>query len=582
MWTHGHQGESAMSFGLKKLNITTSMAMTSVGLLTLALVAVGFIVYNVASNQAIESAVAKQDVNLRVAATLFEERVEDAKITWKGDGNVSRIELTTIPEFSSHDLIDTIGRMTGETATVFAWDPETKDFWRKTTNIIKPDGKRAVGTPLGKNGAVYPVVTSGKTFIGQATILGKDYYTIYQPIFASSNDIVGILYAGVEKAAIQANVSEIMTKFLMLAAPVVLVAGILAMIMVKRLLGPVTQLTSVASRIAEDDLSVEVPFADRMDQIGLMAQAVETLKQNSIQRLELAGSQESAEAATIERQEKLQELIGMFRTSAAELLESVGETASGLDETAEALTKIAQESSSHASETLGSSDEATQNVQTVASAAEELSASIGEISRQVARTTEVVGRATEGTRVTNEKVEGLAESAAKIGEVVTLIQAIAEQTNLLALNATIEAARAGEAGKGFAVVASEVKELATQTSKATEEIGAQIAAIQGATKESVAAIAEITEIMEEVNTYTSTIAAAVEEQGAATNEISQNVQRASVGTTSVSANMSKLSQAVDQTSTSAEMVLAASGELTGKTEQLRTEVGHFLEGVAAA
>lgn len=582
MWPHGHKGESGMSFGLKKLNITTSMAMTSVGLLTLALVAVGFIVYNVASNQAVESAVSKQDVNLRVAATLFEERVDGAKITWKSGGNVSRVELAAVPEFSSHDLIDTIGRMTGETATVFAWDPETKDFWRKTTNIIKPDGKRAVGTPLGQKGAVYPIVTSGKTFQGQATILGKDYYTIYQPIFTPSNDIVGILYAGVEKAAIQANVSEIMTKFIMLAAPVVFIAGILAMVMVRRLLGPVTQLASVTSRIAEGDLSVDVPFADRTDQIGVMAQAVETLKQSSIQRLELAGSQENAEAATMERQEKLQELIAMFRTSAAELLESVGETASGLDETAEALTQIAQESSNHASETLGSSDEATQNVQTVASAAEELSASIGEISRQVARTTEVVGRATEGTRVTNEKVEGLAESAAKIGEVVTLIQAIAEQTNLLALNATIEAARAGEAGKGFAVVASEVKELATQTSKATEEIGAQIAAIQGATKESVAAIAEITEIMEEVNTYTSTIAAAVEEQGAATNEISQNVQRASVGTTSVSANMSKLSQAVEQTSTSAEMVLAASGELTGKTEQLRTEVGHFLEGVAAA
>lgn len=571
-----------MGLKFNKLKITTSMALASGGFLAVAMMVIGFIVYNVSSNQARELAVAKQDVNLRVAATLFNERVDGVNVKWSGDGNVSRIELAGLPEFTSHDLIDNIGRMTGETATVFAWDPETRDFWRKTTNIIKPDGKRAVGTPLGQKGAVYPVVTKGETFHGEATILGKDYYTIYQPIFTPSNEIIGILYAGVEKAAVQANVSEMMSKFIMLAAPVLIIAVVLSMVIVSRLLRPITTLAEITGRIAEDDLSVDVQYTERTDQIGLMAKAVETLKQRSRERLELADTQQASDAEQTDRQARIHELIEAFRNSSTDLIASVADTASGMDQTAGTMTEIAQESASRASETQSSSDEATRNVQTVASAAEELSASIGEISSQVARTTEVVGRATEGTRVTNEKVEGLAESAGKIGEVITLIQAIAEQTNLLALNATIEAARAGEAGKGFAVVAAEVKELATQTSKATEEIGAQIAAIQGATKESVQAIAEITEIMEEVNTYTGTIAAAVQEQGAATAEISENALRASEGTTSVSSNMSQLTQAVDQTSSSAQMVLAASGDLSHKTEELKSEVNRFLEGVAAA
>ena len=566
----------------RKLTIATKISIITCGLIIASLAVVG-ITANLVINAKVRSDTLKsQDASLRTAASLFEDKLDGFKVSWTADGNVSGVVVEGIPDFTNHDLIDRVGRATGETATIFAWDPETGDFWRRTTNIVKPDGSRAVGTPLGTGGKVFPVVRKGETYRGEANILGTDYFTVYLPIRSTTGEIVGILYVGVEKAEIQAIVADLMTK-LMIGTLVVILLGAAASVASARfLIRPVKELARVTDEIASDNLKVDVPHTDMQDDIGTLARSVVRLKTASAERQTLQAQREAQDEAARERQLRVEKRISEFRDSINVLVNAVSQTARGLDDTSGTLTRIAQENTDRATHSVKASDEASQNVASVATAAEELSSSIGEIRRQVAQTTQVVARATASSQASNEKVASLAQSADRISEVISLIGAIAEQTNLLALNATIESARAGEAGKGFAVVASEVKQLAAQTSKATDEISEQISEIQSATRESVDAIMQIINIVTEVDNYTSAIAAAIEEQGAATDEISQSVQRASMGTHQVSDTMSILLDGVTHTTGSAETVLNSANALLEKTDMLTQEIDRFVRDVSAA
>ncbi len=276
----------------------------------------------------------------------------------------------------------------------------------------------------------------------------------------------------------------------------------------------------------------------------------------------------SVATAQVNMAKRVQEVVGIVASAAAEM-----------EASAQSLAATAEETNRQATAVAAASEEASTNVQTVASATEELSASVSEIGKQVGESSRIAQQAVVEAERTNAAVKGLAEAADKIGAVVQLINDIASQTNLLALNATIEAARAGEAGKGFAVVASEVKTLANQTAKATEEIGAQIAAIQTATGDSVQAIQGIGATIKQINEIAAAIAAAVEEQGAATQEISRNVQQAAAGTTEVSTNIASVSQAATQTGSAAGEVLGAARELAGHGTKLNTEIEEFLRAV---
>jgi methyl-accepting chemotaxis protein len=409
----------------------------------------------------------------------------------------------------------------------------------------------------------------------------------------------------------------------------VLAVGALAWVVGRGIARPLVDLTDTTERLAEGNLEVKVHGTERSDEVGRLARSLEVFQQNAVEARKMQAEQErlraeseaakeqrrqaeehakaereaekerqrQAEEARRAEQERdraerqatqerrathLGELIATFDRGVSTMLKTVAGAASELQTTAASLTSTASQTRDQATAVAAASEEASTNVQTVASATEELSASIGEISRQVAQSAAMSANAVDKAKSTGDTVKGLATASERIGQVVDLIHTIAQQTNLLALNATIEAARAGEAGKGFAVVASEVKALANQTAKATEEIGQHVGDIQKATDQTVSAIDSIGQTIAEISQVATAIASAVEEQGAATQEISRNVQEAAAGTGEVSTNVAGLSEGASATGEAATTVLAASSELAQQAERLRGEIDRFLSEVKAA
>ena len=363
----------------------------------------------------------------------------------------------------------------------------------------------------------------------------------------------------------------------------VLVALIIGFGLVRGISTPLVRMTAAMRRLADGDTALEIPGFGRGDEIGRMAAAVQVFKDSMIRAVELTAEQERSKVAAGAAQKAvLNRTADAFEAKVGGLVAMLSSGATELQATAQSLASTATETTQQASTVAAAAEETSAGVQTVASAAEELTASISEINRQVSQSARITGKAVADARRTDTIVRALAEGAQKIGQVIQLISNIAGQTNLLALNATIEAARAGEAGKGFAVVASEVKSLATQTAKATDEIGAQIGQIQSATAEAVQAIKEISTTIEEVSAIATTIAAAVEEQGAATAEIARNVQKTAASTRDVTTNITGVNQAASQTGAAASQVLEAAGGLSQQAEQLTVEVGRYVAGVRAA
>jgi methyl-accepting chemotaxis protein len=362
----------------------------------------------------------------------------------------------------------------------------------------------------------------------------------------------------------------------------IILSGLSVRVVSRHVIRPLHQLRDVMLRLAGGDLSVEAPFSDRHDEIGALANALATFRDQARDKArieaEQRGHQQNAEA----RHKATEAHIVSFDAGVRIALTGLADASTKMDRASDDVQAIAERSNEQAQNAAAAAREASSNVAGIAAATEELSSSILEISRQVAHAASITTRAVEETRQTDDTVRGLAEAARQIGAVVKLISDIAAQTNLLALNATIEAARAGEAGKSFAVVASEVKSLANQTAKATDEIATQISSVQGVTHAAVEAIRKIGSTIEEVSAVANSIAAAVEEQGASTQEIARNTQSAAHRTREVSATVANVTEDADATGTTSKAVKAAALALGAESQRLRSQVDTFLDQMRAA
>jgi methyl-accepting chemotaxis protein len=392
----------------------------------------------------------------------------------------------------------------------------------------------------------------------------------------------------------------------------IVLTALFVFFVVRGITGPLAKLTNATTKLADGDTASDIDIPETKDQVGTLVGAIKVFRMNLIDSNRLQAEQREAEKqaladeqkraeekrvaeataedqkrdteakAEAERKQAMLEMADEFEKNVMSVVEGLSSATTEMQSSAEAMSATASQTSSQATAVAAASEEAATSVQTVAAAAEELSATVAEISRQVTESNEIAQSAVDEAAATNQKVQGLSEAAQKIGDVVSLINDIASQTNLLALNATIEAARAGDAGKGFAVVASEVKSLATQTGKATEEIGAQISSIQTETEAAVEAIQSIGATVGKMGEIATSVANAVEEQGSATNEIATSVQQAAAGTQEVSSNIVQVTQAADESHSSSGQMLDASKELALQGNVLREEVEKFLESVRAA
>lgn len=343
---------------------------------------------------------------------------------------------------------------------------------------------------------------------------------------------------------------------------------------------PIRQIGGVLLQLARGRTDVRIPYVDRGDEIGDTARAASVFKDNLLHMARIEAEQKAADARTREaRQSEMLRLADTFEKSIGEIVNSVSTTSTQLETAASTLTKAADTTKQLASAVASAAEQTSTNVRVVSDATDEISASTGEISHQSRNSSDMVQEAVRQAEMTDGRMAGLTDAANRIGEVVNLITAIAGQTNLLALNATIEAARAGESGRGFAVVASEVKMLAQRTTEATEEIRAQVAGIQTASRDSVSALKEIRGTIIRLSEVAAAIAAAVDEQDATTHGIAQNVKQVAQGTSQVAASIFDVNKRASETDTASAEVLISARTLAQESSRLRAEVQSFLATV---
>lgn len=457
-------------------------------------------------------------------------------------------------------------RVTGKTGDVLV------EHGDDTASKVSADDLARDGQAIRLAGAAE--YTLGYEYRG-STVIVTDVF------FGTSPDPIGKLTVFWSQEGLKKEVERVVTNSIVAAAIILaIVIGLLLILLRVLVSKPIGVLSQAMLRLAEGDLDIVVPMVNRKDELGQMGRVINVFKDNAIEKIRLEqGQEEQKRRADEDRRIALRGLADSFESQVGTVVDAVTSAASQMQSSSRQMASTATETSTQATSVASAAEQASGNVQTVAAATEELAVSINEIASQVERSRTVASRADLEAKETTRLIQRLSETVESIGQIVNLINDIASQTNLLALNATIEAARAGEAGKGFAVVASEVKGLANQTAKATEEIAAQIAAVQTGTADAVKAIGSISVVIAEIGGIGASVASAVSEQTAATSEIARNVDQAAMGTQEVSRNIGLVESAARDTGGAAGQISKFSNDLSHQADILKREVGRFLEQV---
>jgi methyl-accepting chemotaxis protein len=533
----------------------------------------------------------RQDKSLRVIAAVFQAAFDGISVTYDADGQIRRATWAEVPSFDDHALIDQVGRVSGETATVFAWDPAANDFLRVTTNIIKPDGDRAVGTYLGRDNPVFAAVRQGQTYRGEAVILGKPYLTVYLPVYGTGNDIVGVLFVGVERTLVDAAIRNRLETMLIASIAVIALGALTIVVLSVRLTRPISDISTAIARIAAGDLETSVPHSEKKDEIGEIATRIAMFKVDLQRNREL---EESGRRAHAEQTQ----VMGLLRTGLARLAQrdltyKIASTKSDpfpqayealredfnavVESLAITLTDIAQIAEEVTMATKGiaaMSDSLARRVENQAATLAESSSTLRNLSdsgkviaNKAAHADEMAQTSltlsTQSRQVLNDAtqaIQEIEESSGQINQIITVIEDIAFQTNLLALNAGVEAARAGEAGKGFAVVASEVRALSMRATESAREIRTLITASRSK-------ISEGTVLVQNTGTALGQVLAQVEQMGLVIQDIALSVKDQAVGQSEVSAGVQQLDHMTQENAALGEEAHAASNTL--KSEALR-------------